>query len=958
VKNIRQTSKSGLPNHFNTIIFHFTSIVRTAGCGDDSSLSSRHNDFNHYDNQNLLFACRIPANKHQTTNIKLNMSDEPSSPTLNDPRQPLRQEIKRLKDQYKTLEIDFNFYEESNGKLQKQVDKQKGDIEQKDRELSYLKEFIDKRTKEHDRTHDEVETLRRRSSVLEITVRAQGKELKTISETEKLLTDREAEVRQFTAELHEVKTDRDDKLAEVVGLEGDLERLHLALAAKDREIDSLHERIDIFERHIRITKDLAFDELDDCLYDFVEKVTAKESDVVESFTQTSKKEKRRSPIGGFNLADEFDALSDDEEYVSEDDEGSDTRSVLSNGSVQSRKRRAKQVLSMSALQSVEIHPSIKPTTTSTGTQMSPISPKTIKPLPQVASSETQTSPTKSPVKTQTASTETQTSPIASPVKVQSSSMATQTSPIASPVKAQFSSMATQTSRIASPTKAKTTSAGAQYTPIVSPIKAQNTGIGTPVEAHSSSMATQTSPIASPVKPQTINSGTQFSPIASPTKAQVTSTGTQYTPIASPVKVQSSSMETQTSPITSPIKARAINTGTQYTSIASPIKAQNTSTETQTTPIASPKTPIASPIEVQTTDTGVRFSPIASPVKPAAARFASNETQTSPVATSVHTSHTSSSRAQTSPISSPRRSIFEMINSFEMISSAVQTSPIVATLSKLTPGSTSHEAQKSPTAASPKHLAPEATESGIQTSPVTTSPKKPVSTTTDTGTQSSPVAAPAGTSAGETFYYRSTQHDIDDETQQQASSDSQATANSGVQPRRKGASLQLSDDQATSTSIQTTPNTASAPSSNMKILNIKRTRVPATDMTPTTLSHFKKVTAPQTIAASSTSPRVSTTPVIQRTAVAPTLWQQAYARWQLLFLCALTAFIGTSMSISVAEAPFAQANGYAPENKFCYACRRVPGQLWAVICATIDWGWYSIFGEWALGSGYQQPLSPG
>ncbi|CAC9895941.1 unnamed protein product [Aureobasidium pullulans] len=210
------------------------------------------------------------------------MLSEPSSPIVYvNAQEPLLNEIERLKEQYNRLEEDFAYYEESNGGLQVQVDNQASDIDAKDREISYLKELVDRTVRDHEKAHEEAEFLRRRSSVLEITVKANAKELNGLYEVEQLLTAREAEARLFAAELLEVKTDRDDKLAEVKGLEGDLERQQLVLDAKDREIDSLYERIDIFERHISITKDLAVDELDDCLYDFVEKVTAIEGDVVK-----------------------------------------------------------------------------------------------------------------------------------------------------------------------------------------------------------------------------------------------------------------------------------------------------------------------------------------------------------------------------------------------------------------------------------------------------------------------------------------------------------------------------------------------------------------------------------------------------------------------------------------------------------------------------------------------------
>ncbi|CAD0032346.1 unnamed protein product [Aureobasidium pullulans] len=941
------------------------------------------------------------------------MLSEPSSPTVFiNAQEPLLNEIERLKEQYNRLEEDFAYYEESNGGLQVQVDNQASDIDAKDREISYLKELVDRTVRDHEKAHEEAEFLRRRSSVLEITVKANAKELNGLYEVEQLLTAREAEARLFAAELLEVKTDRDDKLAEVKGLEGDLERQQLVLDAKDREIDSLYERIDIFERHISITKDLAVDELDDCLYDFVEK----------SFT------------GGFNLADEFDALSDgEEEYESEDDEGSDTRSVLSDNSVRSRKRRAKQALAMSALQYLEIQPSIKNPTASVGTQMSPISPKIIKPLPQMASAETQTSPIKSPIKIKTSSTETQTSPIASPVKIQTSNIETQTTPIASPIKIQTTNTGTQFSPVPSPVKIQTSSTETQTSPVASPIKTQTsstetqtTPLASPVKIKTTNTGTQFSPIASPTKLQTSCTETQTTPIASPIKARYTNTATQFSPTASPVKLQTSSNETQTTPVTSPFKPQYTNTATQFSPTASPIQTQTTSIETQMSSTASPirpvsksietqTSPVASPLKAQTTNAGTQSSPIASPLSTktptssitstVTAQTIGIETQTSPsrhfpsqvYCTKVcqqrysdklsglfapergsykEASQTSSSGAQSNPTSSPRRSIFEVISSYEMISSAasaVQKSPIVATLSKLTPGTSSNETQKSPVAYSPKTQAPGASESSVQASPVGNSLKETTPVTTSDAVQNTPVAALWEETAAEAFDFKPTRRNDDNTSQEQLADERQNSADSGVQPRRKRAVEQPFKPRAISSSVETNCVNGASSSPGINTLNAKPPRVPDKDTTPKALSPVnvasKRDTTSTTLSSTNTVPPSSTVAVItkpadvpfyvnQRYIMVPTVWQTIMLEAQTMFLYFIACYIGISIVMSMSEWELAEANGFSPENKYRFMGRRLLHEILGVLSAVVQYLWYLVFGEWFPGSGYQQPLSPG
>ena len=325
------------------------------------------------------------------------MSSEPASPASVDPQAHLQQEIEDLKDKIKDLkeklaqrDDSFAFYERSNQELQTQVENQTEQLEQKDLIITRLKTHIESHKKEHAETQQENEKLRRQSSHFEDIVKANEKELRNLPELEKAIEDREAEVRNFTAELDLTRTERDDKITETKGLEGDIADLRQELETKDEELDTLHEKLNIFERHLTISKDLPAEELDDVLYEFMEKWSAMQAD-----GRTPSKKNKRASISGMNLADEFEALSDDG-YDSTEDGGyaSDDRSISSIMSERPAKKKLQQALGMSEVKSVAIHPSIKKPVemASAGTQMGP------KPMPQNASNATQTSPVASPKK--------------------------------------------------------------------------------------------------------------------------------------------------------------------------------------------------------------------------------------------------------------------------------------------------------------------------------------------------------------------------------------------------------------------------------------------------------------------------------------------------------------------------------------------------------------------------------
>ncbi|KEQ91613.1 hypothetical protein AUEXF2481DRAFT_8472 [Aureobasidium subglaciale EXF-2481] len=395
---------------------------------------------------------------------------ESNSPTFVDPQAPLRQEIQRLKEKLEKTENNFEYYEESNHKFETEIEKQKIQIERKDAQITNLKEHIAANEKEHDETHKEYQAMRRRSSVLETTVKHAERELKTVADLELVIEDREEEARHATAELAKARTERDDKATEVKGLEGDIEALQEVLATQAVNIDALHVKLSIYERHLPVSSDLESDALDDVLYDFMTKYSV----LTEHIPSSANKKNNRNSTG-FNLADEFDALSSDGEFDSNDGYASDGRSARSDESDRAPQSIA-QVLSHSAVQSIGTHPSIgQPVqTTSTATQTSPVN----KPLPQPVSIATQTDPIRSPRKTSAptnSNTETQTSPIAALIQKftpKMNSSGVQTSPATSSPSKSVSEMVSNGVQMATnelstkKTEPETVSAGVQTSPLV------------------------------------------------------------------------------------------------------------------------------------------------------------------------------------------------------------------------------------------------------------------------------------------------------------------------------------------------------------------------------------------------------------------------------------------------------------------------------------------------------------
>ncbi|KAH0285132.1 hypothetical protein KCU62_g7769, partial [Aureobasidium sp. EXF-3399] len=741
-------------------------------------------------------------------------SSEPSPLPFNDPSAPLAAKVKELKAKLEEVNKNFSYYETSNEKLEKKVEEQQLDIKAKNFELLRLRDRVRNHEKEHEETQLENVKLRRQSSTFEKIVEARDKEIKGIANLELTIEDREAEVRQFTADLTTTKAERDDQITEVKGLEGDIAILQQELETKDREIESLLERLDIVARHITVTKDLAAEELDDVLFEFMDKWTATRDD---DGPRRPEKPKRAS-IGGINLADEFEALSDDEFWSEDGGDASDAASIRSHASEQTPKK-TKPTLGLSGVKSIAIHPSIKAT-------------------PNNISGSNQTSPIPSPKKPETTSTQMQTSSIASPKKKSLSQIVShevQTSPIAALIqKFTFSDV--------------------------------RSGVNT-------------SPVAA--SPKTV---------APRTFGEIISSGVQTSTIAASVEAKKAFEE--------------VMSGGVETSLVAP--EANTST---------PK-PLS---EIITS--GVQTSPVA----PSAKRTESF-------------SEIISSGVQTSPIS-PSAKKAETLS--EMIISGLQTSPIAASSNKPT---------------SPRKTFAEVLSSGVQTSPIAPFKKNAASDTTNAGTQTSPpVKSPSGAPlpANLTATSSGTSH----------SSNPAVKSPTSTKSPKSPLSNEITSDQIALDKTRP-PQHGKLPRINT--LNIKRPRVPAKDMSPRTLQHFKSITNPDPSSPLTPPPgtKVHVFDLLSNTAtpIAKSFVATALANWQIILCCFFTVFagsyLGSATANTAAEWSWANANGYAPEGKYVYVGKRVPGHVLVMFWGVIAWCWNLVFGSWFVGAGARQPLSPG
>jgi hypothetical protein len=360
--------------------------------------------------------------------------------------------------------------------------------------------------------------------------------------------------------------------------------------------------------------------------------------------------RRANALLSVSLAEEFAALSEEEEedggYNSD---ASSMRSVISSRAG----KKGKQEFGMSEIESIGVHPAIKP------------APKNIN-----ISSETQTSPLASPKK-ETSSTETQTSPIPSPKKIFSQVInnGINTSPIAALIqKFTFSD----------------TSSGVQTSPVAASPKTVTPKSFSEVL----SKGVQTSPVAAFVEEkrafeEVISGGVQTSPVAvtPDTLTEVISGGVQTSPVA-PTAEHAKSFE------------EVISSGVQTSPVAPTAERQKSFSEVissgvQTSPVAaSLETTIPEPFSEVITS-GAQTSPI-TPVKEQTAfsEIISSGVQTSPV--------TASPTKPTSP-GSPHKSFAEVL------SSGVSTSPITPSGKATSLDTTNTGAQTSPTLSSPSSI---------------------------------------------------------------------------------------------------------------------------------------------------------------------------------------------------------------------------------------------------------------
>jgi hypothetical protein len=472
-------------------------------------------------------------------------------------------------------------------------------------------------------------------------------------------------------------------------------------------------------------------------------------------------------------------------------------------------------------------------------------------------------------------------------------------------------------------------------------------------------------------------------------------------------------EAQPDTITSPKKktlSQVITKGVQTSPIAALIQkftfSDTNSSGVQTSPIAaSPKTlPHQSFSEILSK--GV--SPVAASLKNTVASKAFEEVlskgvQTSPVAASVEekrpSSEVSKKGVQTSPVAATPDPLSEVI------SIGVETSPNAPLVEERKPFSEIVRigVDTSPVAASAKEQKPfsEVISSGVQTSPVapsptkSTSPLKSFAEVLSNGVSTSPI-----TPTGETTASSSESPTVSSPSN--IPLPPSPAAASPISTKSHTAAKSPLANEITTEQLETSPPVLPTKPSK---LNIKRPRVPTKDMSPTTLAHYKSITTPRpnSMAAPSTpivpTKEMSPTTLSQYKSIAaprpnpmlapstPTLtappdrkqnlstlisatltplWQDILSTglyyWPLLLLCFSTVwtalYLGSAAANSAAGWSWAHANGYAPENKYVYVGKSVPGHLGKMVWGLVGWIWNLVFGGWFAGAGSRLPLSPG
>jgi hypothetical protein len=482
--------------------------------------------------------------------------------------------------------------------------------------------------------------------------------------------------------------------------------------------------------------------------------------------------------------------------------------------------------------------------------------------------------------------------------------------------------------------------------------------------------------------QVITKGVQTSPIAALiqkfTFSGTGSSGVQTSPVAaSPKTLPHQSFSEILSKGVSPVAASPKNT------VASKPFEEVLSKGIQTSPVAaSPKTTVAPKPFEQVLSKGVQTSPVAASVQEekAFSEVLSGGVGTSPVAASPEAlSELINIGVDTSPVAPFAE---EQKPFSEVISGGIETSPVAPSVEKQKPFS-------------------EVISSGVQTSPITPSPTKPTSPfksfaeVLSNGASTSPITPTRETTASS----------AESPTLSSPSNiplPPSPAAASPISTKSHTAARSPLSNEITSDQIETSPPVSSTKPSQ---LNIKRPRVPTKDMSPTTLSHYKIITAlssnpmaaPSTptvptndmdpttltqyksIAAPRPNPMLApstpttTTPPDRKqnlsTLISATLTpllqdilSTGLYYWPLLLLCFSTvwtaSYLGSAAANSAAEWSWAHANGYAPENKYVYVGKSVPGHLGKMVWGLVGLVWNLVFGGWWVGAGSRLPLSPG
>lgn len=227
--------------------------------------------------------------------------EDSKEPTVIKAEQAAR--IKTLQTRLSKTEENLEWTEQSAAKWQAEVDKLTEKLEQRDKEINELRYSFGEMQRQYEETHQEVLQLRRKSSVLEISLTASEKQVKTIKEVEDAIEDREQEVRLFTANEEILKAERDDARTEARGLDSDIKKLYADYQLLEDENTNLRNRLAIYEGVLPFGSELSNGQLQDELEGLMLQKT--EHDRIRNHKSGARR--------GANLGDELAGFSDDDD---------------------------------------------------------------------------------------------------------------------------------------------------------------------------------------------------------------------------------------------------------------------------------------------------------------------------------------------------------------------------------------------------------------------------------------------------------------------------------------------------------------------------------------------------------------------------------------------------------------------------------------------------------------------